>query len=51
MLTTDKLIILALVQKKYIKDKLHEINRGITKFANTAKIYLAIVFLFFFIFL
>ena len=40
---TDKLINLALIRNKFIKDQLIEINKNIEKLANTENISLAIV--------
>ena len=34
---------LALIQSKFMKDQLLEINKNIERFLNTLKIYLAIV--------
>ena len=34
---------LALIQNKFMKDQLLEINKNIERLVNTAKIYLAIV--------
>ena len=42
-MTTDKLINLALIRRKFIKDQLTEINNNIEKLANTGKTSLAIV--------